>query len=145
MPVTIQWYVRTALLYILASAVLGVLYQLDLWLHPFGFHPYVITVHVHLALMGGVIQMIMGVALWMFPLTTPMEERLHFRLLPAWTAFGLFNVGLLGRFFVEYRYRLEGGDLYGGLTFFTGVLQIAALVVFIAHLWSLRRAKRKPQ
>lgn len=53
MPTTIQWYVRTALLYLLASAVLGVVYQADLWLGWFGWSRYVVTVHAHLALMGG--------------------------------------------------------------------------------------------
>jgi len=142
MPATIQWYVRTALLYLLASAVLGALYQLDLWLHPFGFGGYVIVVHTHLALMGGMVQMIMGVALWMFPLTVPIEERLQFKEGLAWGTYLLFNGGLLGRFLVEPLFRGGGGDLYGALTVLTGVMQVAAMVVFIGHLWSLRTSRR---
>jgi hypothetical protein len=142
MPTTIQWYVRTALLYLLASTVLGVLYQLDLWRHTFGFTPYLIVVHSHLALMGGVVQMIMGVGLWMFPLTLPIDQRLQFREGLAWSAYLLFNGGLLGRFVVEYLFRLRGGDVYGALTVLTGIMQVAALAVFIIHLWSLRLSRR---
>ncbi|HEX9842039.1 MAG TPA: hypothetical protein VGC20_04790 [bacterium] len=142
MPPTIQWYVRTALLYILVSAVLGVWYQLELWRPVFGPHPYLIVMHVHLALMGGVIQMIMGVGLWMFPLTAPIERRLPFRPRLAWATYALFNGGLLGRFVVEAAFRSGGGDLYGALTVLTGVLQVAALLTFVYHLWSLRLSRR---
>ena len=142
MPPTIQLYVRTALLYLLASAVLGVLVQLDQWLGWFGWSRYAITVHAHLALMGGVVQMIMGVALWMFPLTVPIERRLQFKEGLAWTTYALFNGGLIGRFVVESVFRAGGGDLYGALTVLTGVLQVAAMLVFILHLWSLRLSRR---
>jgi hypothetical protein len=142
MPPTIQWYVRTALLYILVSAALGVWYQLEQWRPVFGAHPYLIVVHVHLALMGGVIQMIMGVALWMFPLSAPIDQRLPFRPAYAWTTYALFNGGLLGRFVVEAVFRGGGGDVYGALTVLTGLLQLAALATFITHLWSLRLARR---
>lgn len=146
MPTTIQWYVRTALLYLFASAALGVLYQLDLWLRPFGFTAYVIVIHTHLALMGGVVQMIMGVALWMFPLTQPIETRLPFREGLAWSAYALFNGGLLGRFVVEsiFRTQAEGvtRNWAGGLTVLTGLMQLVAMGLFIWHLWSLRTSRR---
>jgi hypothetical protein len=142
MPSTIQWYVRTALLYIVASAALGVWYQLEQWHPVFGVQPYLIVVHTHLALMGGVIQMIMGVGLWMFPLTAPIEQRLPFRPAWAWSIYALFNAGLLGRFVVEWAFRAGKGDVYGALTVLTGAMQLAALLVFVAHLWSLRTSRR---
>ena len=142
MPTTILWYVRTALLYILAAMVLGVAYQLDLWLGWFGWGRYVVTVHTHLALVGGVILMIMGVGLWMFPLTQPIDRRLPFREPLAWATYALFNAGLLGRFVVEYAFRRYGGDLWGALTVLTGVMQVAAVLVFVYHLWSLRLSRR---
>jgi hypothetical protein len=142
MPPIIQWYVRTALLYIVASAALGVWYQLELWRPVFGPQRYLIVMHVHLALMGGVIQMIMGVALWMFPLTLPVEQRLPFRPALAWGTYALFNGGLLGRFGVEWAFRRTGDDLYGALTVLTGLMQLAALLTFVYHLWSLRVSRR---
>jgi hypothetical protein len=142
MPPTIQWYVRTALLYIVVSAALGVWYQIEQWHPVFGVQPYLIVVHTHLALMGGVIQMIMGVALWMFPLTVPIEQRLPFRPGLAWTIYALFNGGLLGRFVVEWAFRSGHGSVYGALTVLTGLMQLAALLVFVWHLWSLRTSRR---
>ena len=36
LPPTIQWYVRTALVYLLVSSALGVAYQIELWRPVFG-------------------------------------------------------------------------------------------------------------
>jgi hypothetical protein len=145
MPTTLQWYVRTAMLYIAAALVLGVLYQLDQVTHWFNYSRYLITVHAHLALVGGVIQMIMGVALWMFPLTVPLERRLQYREGLAWLTYGLFNAGLLGRFVAEARFQQTGSAAWGYLTVATGTMQAAAFAIFLYHAWSLRLSKRAQQ
>ncbi len=142
MPKTLLWYVRTALLYLVLSFALGAFYQADQWLHWWQLAPYWIVVHVHLALVGGVVQMIMGVALWMLPLTVPIERRLQFRDGLAWLTYALFNGGLLGRFVVEYAFRTGGGDITGALTLLTGLMQLAALLVFVYHVWWLRLSRR---
>jgi hypothetical protein len=43
---------------------------------------------------------------------------------------------------VEAAFRSGGGDLYGALTVLTGVMQFAAMIVFVLHLWSLRLSRR---
>ncbi|HUJ76978.1 MAG TPA: hypothetical protein VL359_19085, partial [bacterium] len=108
MPHTVLWYARTALLYLVAAFALGVWYQLAQWLPGLPSSPYLIVVHTHLALVGGVVQMIMGVGLWMFPLKVPVTERLPYREGLAWLTYGLFNGGLLGRFIVEALFRSTG-------------------------------------
>jgi len=59
--------IKTSLVYLLLGILIGLLTFLS---HRFSTLEWVLrwrTVHVHLILMGAVIQMIMGVALWMFP------------------------------------------------------------------------------
>jgi hypothetical protein len=142
MPIPIKWYVRTALLHMALAMMLGVLYQYDRWRHTLGLDPYVLVMHTHLALMGGVIQMIMGVGLWMFPSTQPLERRLAWRPGLAWLTYGLFNGGLLGRFGAEYAYRATGRDVFGALTVLTGLMQLGAVLLFGYHAWRLRIARR---
>jgi len=142
MPPVLQWTVRTAVLQLVLAFIVGAIYQADQWLHWWNLSPYWIVVHVHLALVGGVIQMIMGVGLWMFPLTVPLEARLQFRPVLAWTTYGLLNAGLLGRFIFEYAYRATGADVFGALTLLTAVMQLASLGTFAWHVWSLRVSRR---
>ncbi|MDH5751676.1 MAG: hypothetical protein OEZ59_04595 [Deltaproteobacteria bacterium] len=143
MPRTVQWYVRTALACLVLSMFIGVLRQYDLWRGGIGFGPYVRVVHIHLALMGGVVQMIMGVAMWMFPQDREPSQRLPFREGPAWTAYALFNGGLFGRFAAEYLHRGGAGDVFGGLAVLTGLMQIAAVGIVVVSLWRLRAHRRE--
>jgi hypothetical protein len=145
MPPTLQWYVRTAMVYIAAAMLLAVLYQLDQVTHWFHYSPYLIVVHSHLALVGGVIQMIMGVGLWMFPLTVPIDRRLQYREGLAWLTYALFNGGLLARFAAEWQFRATGSALWGAVTVVTGAMQFAAFAIFLYHAWSLRLSKRAQQ
>jgi len=142
MPATLQWYVRAAMVYIAAAMLLGLLYQLDQVTGRLGLPRYVLVVHTHLALVGGVIQMIMGVALWMFPLTQPVERRLAYREGLAWLTFVLFNAGLLGRFGAEWAFLSTGAAGWGMLAVATGTMQVAAFGIFLYHAWSLRLSRR---
>ncbi len=59
--------IRAALACLGLGVVLGFLMYAEPLAPDVVLAPYIRTVHVHLILVGGVIQMIMGVALWMFP------------------------------------------------------------------------------
>jgi hypothetical protein len=142
MPATLQWYVRAAMLYIAAAMALGVLYEFDQVTGRLGLPRIVLVMHTHLALVGGVIQMIMGVALWMFPLTQPIERRLAYREGLAWLTFILFNAGLLGRFAAEWAFQATGAGAWGALAVLTGLMQMAAFGIFLYHAWSLRLSRR---
>ena len=142
MPRTVQWFVRAAMLHLLGAVLLGALMQADLWRGWFGFSPYLRVMHTHLALMGGVVQMILGVAMWMFPQTQPPSRRLPFREGLAWSAFWLFNGGLWLRFLSEYLHRTGSGDVFGGLALLTTGMQLAAMGIVAAHLWRLRAHRR---
>jgi len=142
MPSVLKWTVRTALLNLVLAFVIGAAYQADQWLHWWQLSPYWIVIHVHLALVGGVIQMIMGVGLWMFPLTLPVEARLPYRPVLAWLTYGLLNCGLVGRFAFEAAFRATGRDGFGALTVLTALMQLAAVATFAWHVWSLRVSRR---
>lgn len=134
------------MLYIVAAFAIGVWYQVELWRPVFGPHPYWLVLRTHLASVGGVIQMIMGMGLWMFPLTAPVERCLttSARGWPGspgrcstagrWPASG-----------VEFWLRRTGSDVAGALTVLTGLMQLAALLIFIWHLWSLRLSRRSAE
>ena len=92
-----RWLIRASIINIMAGILLGLyLYAWPYWPAP-RLAPYAVvrTVHVHLILLGGVIQMIMGVALWMFP---RMKKSPHYTAPTQGTLlFVLFNSGILLR------------------------------------------------
>ena len=144
MPRTVRWFVRAALLHLLGAVLLGLLMQLGRWRSEFDLSPhlYLRVIHTHMALMGGVVQMILGVAMWMFPQTQPPARRLPFREGWAFTAFWLFNGGLWLRFVFEALHGAGAGSHFAGLAVLTTLMQLAGMGIVAAHLWSLRPHRR---
>ena len=62
-----RWMIKTSLVYLFLGILIGLLTFLSGRFPELAWISSWRTVHVHLILMGSVIQTIMGVALWMFP------------------------------------------------------------------------------
>jgi hypothetical protein len=62
-----RWMIKTALVYLFLGILIGLLTFLSGRIPQLAWISKWRTVHVHLILVGSVIQIIMGVALWMFP------------------------------------------------------------------------------
>lgn len=93
---------------------------------------------VHLLTVGWLLQLITGVAFWMFPRHPTAPPRGDPR--PGWLGFGLLNVGLLTRLVGE-PWRL----VFGGPTWplaVSAVLQFAAVLLLIHLLWPRIREMR---
>ncbi len=146
MPKLSRWFVKSALLcLLLGSALTALTLAGDLLtagpvdsalaaLRPLSWH---------LLTMGWATELIFGVAYWMFPLTGPAggrsgaprgdtrrgDERL------GWTAFALFNTGLLLRALGEPLATLQPGPAAGLLLPLSALAQVAALALFVIFMW----------
>jgi heme/copper-type cytochrome/quinol oxidase subunit 1 len=99
MPPLTRWYIKCALLYLIAALLIGVGAALPGGWQPALFFTRLRPVYFHLFLVGWVTLFILGVANWLFP----RASRQHFNHHPtlAWITFGLLNTGLLLRIFLE--------------------------------------------
>ena len=131
-----RWMIKTSLVYLLLGVLIGLLTFLS---HRFPSLAWVLqwrTVHVHLILMGAVIQMIMGVALWMFPrrkepppVTTEPEGM---------TLYVGFNAGTVIRSLFEPFWQAGSGPYF--LAFGGMILQILSLFYFLCLIFQRIRA-----
>ncbi len=142
MPRLARWYLKSAVLYLLAAWLLDGLAAL-------GWPPKVPwgalrPTYWHLFLVGWVTQMIFGAAYWMFPIvghgpTKRGDER------PAWLAWALLNLGLLLRTVAEPWHTLARSPGSAGTLIAAAWLQWAAGVAFVAHIWPrIRGWYRRP-
>lgn len=124
--------IRASLVHIGLGVLLGVLLYLAPVVElPFSFQK-IRSVHVHLILLGGVIQMIMGVALWMFPrmLKAPHYTSPHQGML----LFVIFNSGVVLRSVFE----LIGRDpiIYYYFALLGVLLQVIGMLFFSFLIYS---------
>ena len=135
-----RWLIRTAFLYILVGIVLGTGMFLGYRFPSFAPLLALRVVHTHLILVGGVIQLIMGVGLWFFPPRTreprfPSEQQgmgLYF----------LFNIGVLLRAFFEVPGRTLPWAFW--IAFVGVLLQAGALCYFAYLVWGRIRPPSPP-
>ncbi len=123
--------VRTSIFYLIVGVLLGFFIQLGYRFTIFSWATYWRTTHVHLLLIGFVIQMIMGVAVWMFPRRknppywTPESQGL--------ALYSILNIGILLRTIGEpFRSRWE----WAYWLWVTGsIIEIIAIFYFIALVY----------
>ncbi len=132
MPVIVRWYLKTALVYFLAALGLGVFQALG---GVAGFFPPGATsVYYHLLMVGWVTQVILGVAIWMFPKFSLSQPRGNERL--SWIIYFLLNFGLVFRAVGEPLTAAVDHPGWGWLLVISALLQWLAGILIVGTLWS---------
>ncbi|HET9386447.1 MAG TPA: hypothetical protein VFO67_15015 [Gemmatimonadales bacterium] len=122
MPLVSAWFVRAALVHLVCGFAIGAVLLAGKGL-ALGFDPGAIrAVHIELLLVGWMIQLVMGIAVWIFPRFV-LRRRPSRSAITAWLAFVLINTGVV----------LVG---LGGVLLAAGrVMEIGAAASFAIHLW----------
>ena len=122
MPRVSAWFIRASLCHLVAGFAIGALMLaskgLSIAMGVWALRP----VHIEMLLVGWMIQLVMGVAVWIFPRMS-LRKAPQRSLVSAWVAFALLNGGVL---LVSL----------GGPLFAVGrLVEVAAAASFVAHLW----------
>lgn len=110
--------------------------------------PFVIdVVHGHMGFVGWLVNVVIGVALWMFPLDReryPITQGRYPATAPFW-CYVLLNGGLVMRVIVEPWHDLGGASqLSAVLLGLSGVMQFVAIVIFVRIVWTRTRGPNRP-
>ncbi|HHY57106.1 MAG TPA: hypothetical protein GYA08_16915 [Chloroflexi bacterium] len=139
MPSLTRLFVKTSLLYLAAAFVVGVFLALRPLLPLPAFVGGLTPVYFHLFMVGWVMQLIVGVAYWMFPKWSRLLPRGHDGL--ALATYGLLNTGLLLRAIAEPALSVSAWRGWGWLIALAALLQWLGGLAFIANTWP--RVKEK--
>lgn len=139
MPSITRLFVKTSLLYLAAALGVGVFLALRPLLPLPAFVGGLTPVYFHLFMVGWVMQLIVGVAYWMFPKWSRLLPRSHDGL--ALATYGLLNSGLLLRAIAEPAQSVSAWQGWGWLIVLAALLQWLGSLAFIANTWP--RVKEK--
>jgi len=118
------WFVRTSLCHLACGFAIGALMLANKGLL-FAAWPWSLRgAHIEMLLMGWMVQMVMGVAIWIFP-RFGMRQTSPDGAVTAWLAFGLLNSGV-----VLVCLGGPGPGVAAGR-----LLEIGAAACFAVHLW----------
>ncbi len=133
MPRLTRYFIKTALIYLVASLSIGALVAaratFDLPFELAALTP----VYFHLFMVGWVTQLIFGMLFWMLPRESKERPRGDERL--AWVAYILINVGLLVRAIGEPLTALQPDLGAGWLLVLSALFQLIGGWAFIGNAW----------
>jgi hypothetical protein len=133
----VRRYLKTAVLFLAIGLLLG------LWMliaREFGVWqpPRLRSAHTHALLVGFVLMMITGVALWMFP--RPRADETRYRPGAAEAAWWFLALGTGARVAIEISLGPQASGLWRGLVVGAGVAQTAGALLFFWTMWPRIRA-----
>jgi hypothetical protein len=133
-------YIKTALVQLLVSVLLGALLLANTSLQLHRYVGLLLPVYYHLLMVGWATQLIAGVALWMFPAHSRERPRGDERL--GWLAYGALNSGLLLRAVAEPLQLIRPAPWTSWGLVLSALLQVAAIWLLVCALWP--RVKARP-
>ncbi len=133
MPVITRIFLKSALVFLVAAFLAGLLVMARPLLPLPRFVSGLTPVYFHLFMVGWVTQLIIGIAYWMFPKYTKDKPRGHDWL--AWVTFVLLNSGLLLRVIAEPAQTVSPADVWRWGLVISAVLQWLAGMAFVINTW----------
>jgi len=140
MPFVPRLFIRTALIWFALGLVWAAAIMLIKVTDSTELRHTFITAHTHMLLVGFFMNIVMGVAFWMFP--RPQDKKMNEPL--AVVAYTLLNAGLALRVGFEWAQEEYQGQVYGAILGTAGVLQALGGLLFLGVIWPRVRTVRLP-
>jgi hypothetical protein len=143
MHILVRLYLRTAFVFLALGLVAGLWVEFQMTTGGTVSHGMVVA-HVHLLLVGFMVMMIVGTALWLFPRSGRREPIGPYHNLVAF-AYALLTVGTLARGVTEFFDVQLDGQVWAYVRLAAATAQVAGILIGIASLWGRVRGAAVPK
>ncbi len=135
---TVRYFIKTSIAFLAIGILTGLYLTYAKYLFDFNFTHEIITAHVHVILVGSVMMMIMGVALWFFPRPEKTDTRYNpdLILLTYW----LITIGTAVRFVFQILLGFSYLTAYEIIISIASSLQVIAFLLFFYSMWGRIRS-----
>ena len=130
----VRRFIKTGIAFLVLGLVLGLWMLVRRELFGVWPNPYLVSAHAHVVLVGFVMFLILGVALWMFPRAARDDER--YRPVLAELAYWLLLVGTVSRFVAEAARAGSVASVLGWIVVIGATGQVAGLAVYFWTMWT---------
>jgi heme/copper-type cytochrome/quinol oxidase subunit 1 len=134
----VRRYIKTAVAFLLLGLAVGLWMVGRRELLNIAPTPLQVSAHTHVILVGFVMTMILGVALWLFP--RPEKTDARYRPFLAEVSYWLLTTGTAARFVAELTRGANAGSWLRWVVVISSAAQVLALALFFHTMWSRIRA-----
>lgn len=130
----VRRYLKTGIIFLAIGLVIGGWMIVERELNGVYASRYLISAHTHAILVGFIMMMILGVALWLFPRPEKSDPRYQPKLAEA--AYWLMTIGTSVRLAGELTRSISPSLALSWLIVISSFMQIAGIGVFFYTMWS---------
>jgi heme/copper-type cytochrome/quinol oxidase subunit 1 len=130
---TVRYFVKTAVIFLIIGILSGLYMSAakNIFHTPFG--PELISAHAHIILVGSVMMMIMGVALWFFPRAEKTDRKYNPALILV--TYWLMSISTATRFIFQSAAGFIYIDWINIMITITSTFQAIAIILFFFSIW----------
>ena len=135
---TVRYFIKTSIIFLLVGILTGLYMSFEKYFFNTGYSPEMASAHTHLILVGSVMMMIMGVALWFFPRPEKTDKRYN----PDLIRITYWTMALSTALRFVFQVILSFDYLYwisAGVSIFS-TLQVLAIILFFYSIWGRIRS-----
>lgn len=129
----VRRFIKTAILFLAAGVLLGAWLLVRRELYGDWPHPYLVSAHAHAVLVGFVLFLILGVALWLFPRAPKDDTRYRPELASA--AYWVLMPATASRFAAEAARAWSPAPALGWVVVLGGLGQVLGLALYFWTMW----------
>jgi len=130
---TVRYFIKTSIIFLIVGILTGLYLSLAKNYFRTGYNSEIISAHAHIILVGSVMMMIMGVALWFFPRADKSDKKYNPDLIMI--TYWMMAISTSFRFLSQVSYSILFEDwLNISVTIFS-FFQVAAIILFFYSMW----------
>jgi heme/copper-type cytochrome/quinol oxidase subunit 1 len=129
----VRRFIKTGVFFLFAGLLLGTWLMIRRELFGVWPHPHLVSAHTHAVLVGFVMFLIFGVALWLFP--RPPKDDTRYSPARVEAAYWMLAVATATRFLAESARAWSGHDALPWLVVAGGIGQVAGIATYFHAMW----------
>ncbi len=130
---TVRYFIKTSIIFLIVGILTGIYIALARYVFHWGYNQELISAHTHLILVGSVMMMIMGVALWFFPRPLKQDTRYNPNLIFA--SYLVMTISTALRFVFQVSTIFFNSILVNYLIVLSSIAQVFAMILFFYSIW----------
>ncbi len=135
---TVRYFIKTSIIFLIVGILTGLYMSYGKYVLNEGYSLEIASAHTHLILVGSVMMMIMGVALWFFPRPTKDDKRYNHDLILA--AYWVMATSTALRFISQVALGFSYQKWLSVSVSIFSALQVVAIILFFYSIWGRIRS-----
>lgn len=130
---TVRYFIKTSVIFLIVGILTGLFMAVSKYVFKYGYSQELISAHTHLILVGSVMMMIMGVALWFFPRAEKDDKKYNPNLILF--TYWLMTISTSLRFIFQVTANFVYSEWIHYLIAANSFLQVVAMSLFFYSMW----------